>query len=87
MRPDAICSSVIYLPAFCLARAGSDVPVHAPLRRLAKLDDPVDDFLALSFMNGDFEGALTLGSLENRQGKVPSYVDFWVGRLRGFQNL
>jgi hypothetical protein len=61
--------------------------VHAPLRGLAKLDDPVDDFLAPSIMDGDFEGALTLGSRENRQGKVPSYVDFWVWSFGGFQNL
>ena len=88
MRPNAICSSVIFLPAFCLARAGPDVPVHAPLRRLAKLDDSVDDLLALSFMDGDFEGALTLGSpLRIARVRLPAHVDLCVGSLGGFQNL
>lgn len=87
MRPNAICSSVISLPAFCLARASPDVPMHTPLRRLAKLDDSVDDFLALSFMDEDFEGALTLGSFENRQGKVAAHVGFCIWSFGGFQNL
>ena len=57
------------------------------MRRLAKLDDPVDDLLALSFMNGDSECGLPLGSLENRQGKVATHIGFGVTILRGFQNF